>query len=154
MFEELVKVDETYFGGHRKNESNTKRKELTKQEVDMTAFVGAKERKTNKIAAKLMRSTDKVTLQGLLAEHAVDGATVYAEDARAYKVMPFNQETETRSPSEYVKGTCEPTDRVPVVHDEAGAEGHSTSCCTGTLTAVFRSLTPVTTCARVTPSTS
>ncbi len=100
-----VEVDETYMGGKRKNMPNSARKELTgRGSVGKTAVVGAKDRATNKVAAKVVESTDKETLQGFVKDHAEKGAKVYTDDARAYESMPFDHETVKHSLSEYVKG--------------------------------------------------
>ena len=79
-----VEVDETYVGGKRKNMSNTKRRQLAEEgagrgAVGKTAVVGAKDRATKQVAARVVDSTDKPTLQGFVAEHAAPGATVYTD---------------------------------------------------------------------------
>ena len=107
MFAGPVEVDETYFGGKRKNMSNAKRKELAgtgRGAVGKTAVIGAKDRGTNQVAAKVIERTDAPTLQGFVGDHAAPGATVYSDDARAYEGMPFDHETVTHSLSEYVRG--------------------------------------------------
>jgi transposase-like protein len=107
-FEGPVEVDETYFGGKRKNMSNAKRKELAKSEpgrgpVGKTAVVGAKDRATNKVKVRVVTSTDKDTLQGFVSDSAKRGATVYTDEALAYKGMPFHHEAVKHSVSEYVR---------------------------------------------------
>ena len=100
-----VEVDETYMGGKRRNMSNSKREQLTgRGAVGKTAVVGAKDRATNKVAAKVVRSTDKETLQGFVRDHAAEGATVYTDDAAAYDSLPFSHETVRHSVAEYVRG--------------------------------------------------
>ena len=73
-----VEVDETYVGGKRKNMSNAKRRELAEQgagrgAVGKTAVVGAKDRATKQVAARVVTDTTKPTLQGFVAEHARPG---------------------------------------------------------------------------------
>ena len=104
-----VEVDESYFGGKRKNMSNAKRKALAEAEVGpgtvgKTAVVGVKDRATKRVAARVVDRTDKPTLQGFVAEHTAPGATVYTDDAKAYEGMPFDHATVKHSLSEYVKG--------------------------------------------------
>ena len=102
-----VEVDETYFGGKRANMSNTARKKLAdtgRGTVGKTAVVGAKDRATNQVSAKVVENTDAETLQGFVADHAAKGATVYTDDATAYKGMPFKHEAVKHSVSEYVNG--------------------------------------------------
>ena len=64
LFEGPVELDETYMGGKRRNMSNSQRKELTgRGPVGKTAVVGARDRSTKQVAAKVVTSTDKETLQ-------------------------------------------------------------------------------------------
>ena len=100
-----VEVDETYFGGKRKNMSKSKREDLTgRGPVGKTAVVGAKDRATNQVAAKVVPSTDSQTLQGFVKDNADPNATIYTDDAAAYDSLPFKHETVKHSVSEYVCG--------------------------------------------------
>ena len=69
--------------------------------IGKTAVVGAKDRKTGKVAARVVRSTDGETLKGFVNEHAADGAEVYTDDAAAYRGLP-NHGTVRHSVGEYV----------------------------------------------------
>ena len=81
-----VEVDETYVGGKRANMSNAKRKTLKgRGAVGKTAVLGAKDRASNRVSAQVVESTDSGTLQGFVRRHAEKGATVYTDDAAAYK---------------------------------------------------------------------
>ena len=107
-FDGPVEVDETYFGGKRKNMSNAKRKELREAgigrgTVGKTAVVGMKDRETKNVTAKVVESTDKETLQGFVADNAAPDAKVYTDDAAAYTGMPFDHESVNHSVSEYVR---------------------------------------------------
>ena len=107
VFAGPVEVDETYFGGRRKNMSNAKRKELAgtgRGAVGKMAVIGAKDRETNQVAAKVIERTDAPTLQGFVRTHAAPDATVYSDDAGAYESLPFDHETVMHSLSEYVRG--------------------------------------------------
>ena len=105
LFAGPVEVDETYMGGKRRNMSNAKRKGLTgRGAVGKTAVVGIKDRATNKVAAKVVASTDKETLQGFVKDNVEPGATVYTDDASAYDSLPFDHYSVKHSLSEYVKG--------------------------------------------------
>ena len=100
-----VEVDETYFGGKRKNMSNSKRKALSgRGPAGKTAVVGAKDRETNQVAAKVVAATDAETLQGFVRDNAAPDATVYTDDATAYETLPFDHGTVKHSLQEYVKG--------------------------------------------------
>ena len=64
-----VEVDETYMGGKRANMSKAKREELTgRGPVGKTAIVGAKDRTTNQVTARVVESTDGPTLRGFVTE--------------------------------------------------------------------------------------
>ncbi len=105
LFRGPVEVDETYFGGKRKNMPKHKREELTgRGAVGKTAVVGAKDRATKRVAAKVVASTDAETLQEFVKDNADPDATVYTDDATAYETLPFDHDTVKHSLQEYVKG--------------------------------------------------
>ena len=107
LFSGPVEVDETYFGGSRKNMSAAKRRKLRdtgRGAAGKTAVVGAKDRESNRVAARVVERTDADTLQGFVAEHAAPQARIFTDDASAYEGMPFDHETVTHSLSEYVRG--------------------------------------------------
>ena len=101
-----VEVDETYFGGTRKNMSHAKRKELKclgRGTAGKTAVVGAKDRETKRVAAKVVQSTDKETLQGFVEARTKPSAQVYTDEAKAYKGMDRAHESVNHSVGEYVR---------------------------------------------------
>ena len=107
MFHGPVEVDETYFGGKRRNMNNATRKALAgtgRGPVGKTAVIGVKDRRTKRVAARVIAHTDAPTLQGFVTAHVEPEATVYTDDATAYDGMPFNHATVKHSLSEYVKG--------------------------------------------------
>ena len=104
-----VEVDETYMGGKRKNMSHAKRRELAgigRGPVGKTAVVGAKDRATKNVRAKVVENTDKPTLQGFVTDNTAPGATVYSDEARAYEGLPFLHEAVKHSVGEYVRGVA------------------------------------------------
>jgi len=102
-----VEVDETYFGGKRRNMSNSRRKQLEgtgRGAVGKTAVVGAKDRATKQVSAKVVTDTTADTLQEFVKDSAAPEATVYTDDASAYESLPFDHDTVKHSLQEYVKG--------------------------------------------------
>ncbi len=105
-FDGPVEVDEAYFGGKRRNMSNTRRKELEsigRGPAGKQAVVAARDRATGKVAARVIERTDKATLGGFVDEHASDGAKLYTDDATAYRGTARKHETVKHSVAEYVR---------------------------------------------------
>ena len=104
-FDGPVEFDETYIGGKRRNKPNSERMEATgRGPVDMTAVVGAKDRATNQVSAKVVQDTDKATVQEFVADNAEPNAVVFTDDATVYEGIPNPHETVKHSVSEYVRG--------------------------------------------------
>ena len=106
-FDGPVEVDETYIGGKRKNMSDAKRKELAgtgRGAVGKTAVVGMKDRATNQVRAEVITETNANTLQDFVEENTEEDATVYTDDAKAYKGVEREHESVRHSVSEYVRG--------------------------------------------------
>ncbi len=105
-----VEVDETYVGGKRKNMSKAKRKAQTgRGTAGKTAVVGMKDRDTNRVRAEVVATTDTATLEGFVAHHARTGATVYTDEAAAYRGLSdlcYRHESVQHSTGEYVRDTA------------------------------------------------
>ena len=102
-----VEVDETYMGGRRANMSKAKREELAdtgRGAAGKTAIVGAKDRATNQVRARVVEHTDKPTIHGFVAEHTAPETTIYSDEARVYSSLPNPHESVNHSASEYVRG--------------------------------------------------
>ena len=99
-----VEVDETYMGGRERNKHKDKKLKAGRGTVGKIAVVGAKDRKTNKVRARVTKKTDAKTLQGFVIATALAGATVYTDDAAAYKGLPFDHASVRHSVGEYVDG--------------------------------------------------
>ena len=105
LFAGPIEVDKTYVGWKRSNMRSSRRKELEgRGAAGKTAVVGAKDRATNEVAAKVVTSTNKETLQGFVKDYAATDATVYTDDAGTYGSIPFNHDTVQHLLSEYAKG--------------------------------------------------
>ena len=100
-----VEVDETFFGGKRKNMSASRRKQFSGRGAAGKAIVvGAKDLETGLVTARVVGGTDKETLQGFVGEHVQSGATVYTDEARAYMGLPgYRHEAVNHSIGEYVR---------------------------------------------------
>ena len=98
-----IEIDETYMGGKRKNMHKKEREELKGRGVaGKTAVVGAKDRATNKVSAKVIKNTDAKTLQTFIGERVSLDATVYTDDHGGYDGIPFKHESVTHSLGEFV----------------------------------------------------
>ena len=98
-----LEVDETYMGGKERNKHKGKKLKAGRGTVGKAAIVGAKDRKTNKIKAMVVKAADAKTLQGFVFATALAGATVYTDDAAAYKGMPFDHHAVKHSVGEFVR---------------------------------------------------
>ena len=105
IFTGPVEMDETYFGGKRANMSKSKREQLTgRGAVGKTAVVGAKDRATKQVAAKVVERTDKANIHSFVADHVSPDAMVYSDDALVYETLPNPHEVVNHSALEYVRG--------------------------------------------------
>ena len=99
-----VEVDETYLGGKRKNMPKSKRADMTgRGPAGRTAAAGAKDRATKHVAAQVVVSTDRETLQGFVKDHADPSATIYTDGHKPYTGLP-NHQSVRHSVGEYVRG--------------------------------------------------
>ena len=106
QFDGPVEVDESYFGGSRKNMPRKKRKEMTGTgPAGKTAVVGMKDRDTNEVRAEVVPDSTQETLQGIVREHAEPGAAVYTDEHGGYRgvAADFAHEAVNHSVGEYVR---------------------------------------------------
>ena len=107
QFDGPVEVDETYIGGERRNMSKARRKAYggSRGPVGKTVVVGVKDRDSGEVRAEVVERTDGATLKGFVREHVEPGASVYTDDAAAYRGMGgYRHEAVNHTVGEYVRG--------------------------------------------------
>lgn len=62
-----------------------------------------KNRDTNRVQAEVVESTNKETLQSFVTEYTSVDATVYTDEALAYRGLPRMHQTVSHSTGEYVR---------------------------------------------------
>ena len=96
-------ADLHYLGGKEKNKHESKKLKAGRGAAGKVTVIGAKDRKTKKVKAKVIKGTDKATLQGFVLASALTGATVYTDDHSSYHGLPFEHETVRHSVNEHVR---------------------------------------------------
>ena len=98
-----VEVDESYFGGRRRNMPKSKRESLTgRGVVGKTVVVGMKDRATNRVRAKVVRNTEASTLKRFVLDNIDCGTRIYTDEATAYEGLQGHRAVK-HSAGEYVK---------------------------------------------------
>ena len=99
----LGEVEETYIGGKEGNKYSKKKLKRGRGTAGKIPVAGLKERETNTVQAKVVKFTNRPTLQTFVTQNTSPGTIVYTDNTSAYHNLPRLHVTVSHSIGEYVK---------------------------------------------------
>ncbi|MDE0388418.1 MAG: IS1595 family transposase [Rhodospirillales bacterium] len=103
-----VEVDESHFGGKRKNMHAKRRRELREKHGKArwgahTVVAGAKDRETGRVRGRVVPGVDRQTLYGFVDEVAAPDATLYTDEWKSYRGARADHVAVNHSTGTFVK---------------------------------------------------
>ena len=104
-FDGVIEVDESYFGGWEKNKLRDKKLNEGRGTVGKTAVVGANDRDSTQVVAKVVEDTNRKTLHGFIDDNVTLSAIVCTDDSKSNrKLHGYDHQFVKHSVGEYVDG--------------------------------------------------
>lgn len=100
----IVEMDEANIGGREANKHSDKKLRAGRGTVGKVPVMGAREH-GGATVANPVENADGETARRFAVETVEAGATVYADDSRIYRDLPFRHESVNHSAREYLRGT-------------------------------------------------
>lgn len=102
-FTGAVEADETFIGGSDKNRHRHKRLP-GRGSIGKTPVIGLRERRTNKVRARVAPNTKQLTLKAFVEDNTTEDINLYTDESKSYDKVDRVRESVKHSVGEYVRG--------------------------------------------------